>query len=204
MDNDLIDFGFKNHYGRLKHWKAIFEEWFLLLKRYCRSTSGKDAPFWYNERSNIGILSVAAYRCGFIALEEYQCTKGRGANKRNGRADLWIASDFLNTAESVEGKFAFISLTSKDIAVFVTKRIELAIKDVKKVNEESNKIALVFLSVYLQTNKMHEFELLFKNFKSEIKKVTYDVLAWCFPTEARYLKVTNKYYPGVFVVGRKV
>ena len=204
MDRDeIIDFGFKNHYRRLTHWKLLFEEWFLIIKRYCRMTEG-DAPYWYNERANIGILSIAASKCGWSALEEYQCAKGRGANKKRGRADLWIASGF-NTVENIEAKFAFISLASKNIDTYVKNKLNAAKRDASKVNESSDKIALVFLSVYLPIKKKDKLKDYFHSFKSKLEDyIDYDILAWCFPKEAKELLTNDKdyIYPGVFAIAK--
>jgi hypothetical protein len=205
MNKDIIDFGFKNHYGRLKHWKSLFEEWFLIVKRYCRIAEGDDAPYWYNERANTGILAVAASRCGWAVLEEYQCDKGKGANRKRGSADLWVSSG--SNTENIEAKFGFISLASKNIDTYVKNKIKTAKRDAHKVDESSDKIALVFLSAYLPVGKKDKLEDYFHSFKSKLEiLIDYDVLAWCFPAETRYLSTHNSkyFYPGVFVVVKKV
>jgi hypothetical protein len=75
----------KNRKG-LKHWEPLLEEWLLCIERYCRIWKGGDAPYIHKERANIGLLSAAAWRCGWIALEEFRHEKG-------GRSGIRIADD---------------------------------------------------------------------------------------------------------------
>ena len=60
----------------MQHWASLLEEWLLVNERYCRVMKGEDAPFIYNERAHVGLLAGAAWRCGRISLEEFQCKKG--------------------------------------------------------------------------------------------------------------------------------
>lgn len=104
----------------LGHWDALMEEWILSIERFSRITDG-DVPYWYNERANIGVLAAAAWRCGRIALEEFQYEKidvssdeetdETAQNKWNGRCDLWISND--RTAEIVEAKFKWLNMRSE-------------------------------------------------------------------------------------------
>ncbi len=52
---------------KLNHFKLLLEEWSLLIERYCRISEG-DAPYWYTERANIGLIAGAAWRCGWLSL----------------------------------------------------------------------------------------------------------------------------------------
>ena len=78
---------------RLSDWENIIEEWALLIDRYCRITKD-DAPYWYTERANIGVLAGACWRAGYVALEEFQFQKGYSNKpKWSGRADLWCENE---------------------------------------------------------------------------------------------------------------
>ena len=41
--------------------------WGRLQRQYLRETG--DLPYWYNERSNVGLLAAAGWRAGGISLE---------------------------------------------------------------------------------------------------------------------------------------
>ncbi|MBV9468897.1 MAG: hypothetical protein JOZ57_06590 [Abitibacteriaceae bacterium] len=71
-----IKSGFRVEHPALMGWETLLEEWVLLIERYCRLAPGK-APYWYSERSNVGLLAGAAWRCGWISLEEFQAEQAR-------------------------------------------------------------------------------------------------------------------------------
>ena len=73
--------------GRLAHWEELLEEWCLVHERYCRLVKD-DAIYWYGERPNIAAIAAAAWRCGWVALEEFSQSKGERRSRVSGRADL--------------------------------------------------------------------------------------------------------------------
>ena len=89
-----------NKTAPLQHWAFLLEEWILLLKRYCRFM-GDDAPYFYSERANIGVLAAAAWRAGWVALEEFGIRKH---TKQKGRADLWFWPIDQDKEEYIEAK----------------------------------------------------------------------------------------------------
>lgn len=142
----------KNRKG-LKHWDPLLEEWLLCIERYCRVAAGEDAPFIYTERANIGVLAGAAWRCGRMALEEFQYEKGyRNKKKWNGRADLYLASD--STEEMIEAKFGWLSLsTTRRVQDRIKATLNLAINDAKETKGQAGPscIAIAFLATWLPT-----------------------------------------------------
>ena len=73
----------------LSDWQHICEEWIVLGKRYCRMTAARENPFGYGELANVSMLAGAAWRCGYIALQEFQWDKNSETG-RSGRADLYL------------------------------------------------------------------------------------------------------------------
>lgn len=62
-----------------------------------------DLGWFYNERANIGFLAAAAWmQPGWVALEEYGQDKRWGAEKRVGRADLYIGAQLNGHFPDVE------------------------------------------------------------------------------------------------------
>ena len=117
------------------HWDALLEEWILSIERFSRITNG-DVPYWYNERANIGVLAAAAWRCGRIALEEFQYEKidvssngetdETAQNHWNGRCDLWISND--RSAEIVEAKFKWLNMRSEKMTEFAASCLDAAVR----------------------------------------------------------------------------
>jgi hypothetical protein len=70
--------------------KGLFEQWHKILAWF-EKEDPTDLPYWYLERSNVGHLALAAYEISGRPLQEFSMTKGRGADKWPGRADLYIS-----------------------------------------------------------------------------------------------------------------
>lgn len=188
----------------LKHWDALLEEWLLCIERYCRVTGGEDAPFVYTERANIGILAGAAWRCGWISLEEFQCPKGfKNKPKWNGRADLYLASGHME--EMIEAKFAWLSLRSPKNAPKKAKSVlASAIKAAKQTKGASSNlrcIAVAFLPVWLPSKSSDILEKHIEATIAELATAEFHAIAWCFPKEYRRIEDSlGNHMPGIIMV----
>lgn len=191
----------------LSHWNPIFEEWILSIERYCRIMKGEDAPYWYNERANIGLLAGASWRCGRIALEEFQKDKGyKNAKKKNGRSDLWIASE--DHEELIEAKFKWLSLKNKDPSKLIKKTIDIAVDDTKKArgnDTDTMGIAVGFFPVYIGEKNIGEVDRYISEFIEEVLSADYHAIGWSFPAETRnYLSSKKELLPGVIMIIRNI
>jgi len=79
----------------------LLKNWHNILTRYEKKT--RDLPYYYIEPTNIGFLSLAAYKSKAISIEEYSTSRGKGAERYAGRADLWIQDQSGKTYD-IEGK----------------------------------------------------------------------------------------------------
>lgn len=190
----------KNRKG-LKHWEPLLEEWLLCIERYCRVAAGEDAPFIYTERANIGVLAGAAWRCGRMALEEFQYQKGyRNREKWNGRADLYLASE--STEEMIEAKFGWLSLSTPTRAhARIASVLALAAKDAKRTkggHTGTSCIAVAFLPAWLPSKRSEALEAKIKATIECLPESGCHAVAWCFPKEYRRVESSaNNYTPGV-------
>jgi hypothetical protein len=192
----------------LSEWEGIIEEWFLLIDRFCRITKG-DAPYWYTERANIGLLAGACWRAGFIALEEFQYEKGYpNKPKWNGRVDLWCENE--KTSTLVEAKMKVISLNSKGVSNTLESILDIACKDAKKSKGgqgDLTALGMIFVPVYIPVKHKNgvdqKISAMVKEIKQEFKG---DMIFWHFPSVSRELigKSEKSYWPGLFVIARKV
>ena len=192
----------KNRKG-LKHWEALIEEWLLCIERYCRVAAGEDAPFIYTERANIGVLAGAAWRCGRMALEEFQYQKGyRNKEKWNGRADLYLASE--HSEEMIEAKFGWLSLSTTDrVQSRVNAVLNLATTDAKNTKGShagTSCIAVAFLPAWLPTKHPNKLEPKIQSAIECLPGANSHAVAWCFPKEYRRVESSlGNYTPGVIM-----
>src|SRR5213593_78577 len=76
--------------GSLPALNPILESWIAVQLEYGHAMENDDEAWWYRERTCVGFLSAAAWRCGGVTLEEWQTKKGSKEHARNGRCDLYI------------------------------------------------------------------------------------------------------------------
>lgn len=192
----------------LTYWIDIIEEWSLLIDRYCRTVED-DAPYWYTERANIGVLAGACWRAGFVALEEFQSEKGYSNRaKRPGRADLWFANGNVNTL--VEAKMKRVSLKSINMSSTLRPILKDAVNDAKKSKgsqKDLDAIGIAFAPVFI-TSKYEatideEISAMVEEMKREFRG---SMIFWHFPSASRTLKSsTEKYcWPGLFVIAQEI
>ena len=187
----------------LNHWHSLLEEWMLTIERYCRIMDGGDAPYFYNERANVGLLAGAAWRCGWVALEEFQSLKGyRNQKKTNGRIDLWLATE--RDEELVEAKYNLLSLNSIDMEKQVASTMLEAQKDAKRsggVYPDLNAIAIGFFPVYATLGRTDDIDEVIGDALDIFKGYDYHAMAWSFPRETRNIEYEgSRYIPGVIML----
>ena len=172
---------------RLRHWSSICEEWLLVNERYSRLTESGDEAFTCKERANIGLLAGAAWRCGRVALEEFQSTKLKNGVVKNGRVDLWLCNDG-GKEEFIEAKFKWLSLNSKDIIKVCAETLGNACDDAiatRCADENIVGVGVAFLAFYIKgTNEEVPIKEINKAIGVIKKSVSYDAIAWCFPEKA--------------------
>lgn len=182
---------------------ALLKSWHKILKVYEENI--RDLPYYYIEPTNIGFLSLAAYRIGAISIEEYSTFRGKGAKRYSGRADLWIQSKGGITHD-IEGKKDWIALNSKNVATKINSLLKKSKDNINNLSEKSNcSIALVFLIPYFSKDKESDLRPFIKQMLN-IKSHNGDFAAVHFCDEQiwREMEVKGKFYPGIAVVGKYV
>jgi hypothetical protein len=200
--------------GKLRHWSGMIEEWLLNIERYGRVTDG-DVPYWYNERANVSVLAGAAWRCGWVALEEFQTEKQEpvpeegdviDAKRWKGRCDLFICSD--RRSDTIEAKFKWLSLNSKDIEGQSSQLLDKALSDAHNTScgENIYAVGVAFIPFYIKESALfRDIDEQIDEALDEMKKTGADLIAWCFPEFMRD-KVSEKGYihPGVVMLAKLV
>ncbi|MCX6894884.1 MAG: hypothetical protein NTZ16_05160 [Verrucomicrobia bacterium] len=132
-----------------------------------------DCTFWYRERTHIGLLAAAVWLAGGIALEEF-VTKKMG---KHGRGDLWIRTQkpkfSKDEAYWCEAKWDWIDLkhdNPESPMKKIRKSLESAIKDVRGVSSEYNRIAISFYGLGVKKSERKEGGKRLQNLFKEISK----------------------------------
>jgi len=192
----------------MSHWEPLLEEWLVAIERFCRVTNGNDAPYWYNERANVGILAGAAWRCGRVALEEFQYEKGyKNKPKWLGRADLWLASD--SHEELIEAKFGWCSLKSNNgVMNKAQKVLDSAAKDAcvsRKGDQDIVAIGVAFVPFFAKKRESKNLNALIEAAITDARMCNCHALAWCFPKHTRDAVSENgNFLPGIVLLANNV
>jgi hypothetical protein len=192
----------------LSHWEALLEEWLLVNERYCRMMNGEDAAFFYTERACVGTLAAAAWRCGRIALEEFQYEKSeRKLPAWLGRADLYIANDDIE--EYVEAEYKWLTPNLRYIASSCKKVLADAVQNAeisRGKDKESTFIGAAFVPVYaLPKYESNLNEIIEEAVRHLQDSNDFHALAWCFPVELRNFKNDHgNFTPGVFFLAKNI
>jgi hypothetical protein len=128
--------------GLASDWDSWLREADRLYGRYLDEIDA--SPFEFNEVSAVGFLTVAAARCDFLTLNEYEISKSNKLDRRKkaaGRADLWISGK--DRTYSFEFKRAWYAATIKNLEATMSR----ARGDISAVHRsESNYAAGVVLA----------------------------------------------------------
>ncbi len=195
--------GYTIHHESLAPWGPIFEDWTLLVQKYCRKVAG-DAPYYYNERANVGLLAAAIARCNWPALEEFPNEKKVRSSRSDGRVDLFAhisGSEFW-----IEAKQGWINLGGRLALENSLKAIDEAVADIKRCEVEAVcKLGIAFLVPHILRRKAQHIDAQLEEYLNRLGKEQLDAFAWCFPEETKMLEGGNGYiYPGVVLAKKRV
>ena len=196
----------------LDHWSPMIEEWLLLVERYARVTNGKDAPFLHKELANVSVLAAAAFKAGWVAIQETTIDKSDGfGDTYKGRADLLLISGRSNRHDQIEAKYdrsIYPGNKSTEIGSEINSAFDAALRDSLDVCEEEG-IGLVFWNIRTPVDpRTRKFESVFVKLISQRIEDSKGVVAWCFPQCMRnYSKQSPRekvyFRPGVIMIAER-
>ncbi len=192
--------GMKFQGKRLRHWDIMLKAWQSLITRYCDSMENDDVPYYHTERANIGVLSGAAWKAGWLTLEEFGARK-RG--KLRGSCDLYIYPIDRGIGEYIEAKLVW-SIEKAESG------LSEALKDTRKLLDPKHEDALRVGVVFVCPSIHEKFASKVDNHIERILQVTYkvphDALSWSFPASAREFKGGGRFekiiYPGILLIAK--
>ncbi len=199
---------------KYKNWTGVFEEYTNFTDRYIRvyldqyDEGGGDAPYWNNERTNIGMLAASCWANGWVALEEFSTEKTKeDRSNGTGRCDLWVSSQNGKENFAIEAKKGDSSLASKDLISNLKKILESACADAENLREEEGDIRLgvAFMHLYLVKSKLDQTLELVNNTISEIEKYSGNVdFTYVYLKDNGVTSDSGSIIPGVIIVGRSI
>jgi hypothetical protein len=201
----------------LDPWHCVLERWAGIVHRYVegyvRDGHLTDAPYWYNERANLGALLGAVWKVdGSMVLEEYKVIRRNGVDASApgtwGRADAWFRVG--GREYDVEAKIVWpwtAEAVGKGLAAALDAGCAQALSS--EHGDESQRVSITFVVPSTAPTKAKDLDGTLRDMAGAIKSRTdVDLFAWCFPKLARNLtsrlegKSYGRIFPGVFLVGR--
>jgi hypothetical protein len=191
--------------GPLPNFKPILENWCKIVVSWCERNEWEDVPWWYGERSSLGLFALAAWEVGAAPLEEYSTEKGMGRGRWTGRGDLLISiteKDYI-----IEAKQKWISISSRATKgkIKLDDTVLYVRDEVRHSTEFRGKRAgLVFAVPYLPKSEKEFIDERIGEFVDMLRNRDDRAVAWVFPEEARnkFLGDDGYLYPGIAVLIR--
>lgn len=155
--------------------------WGHMVKEYC-AAHDDDAPYWYNERANVGMLHAAAWASGCVGVEEYSSVKeDADGNEWQGRRDLYILNRAAGKAACVEAKQGWV--TPGVAETTITNVMDSATRDAHTIQRGIYRAAATFYTVKLPPGSDEEAERGRLLARLRSMKPNIHLLAWSFPAE---------------------
>ena len=201
--------------SRLKSLRPVFKKWISVNRQYCEEMSWQDCGWWANERTSTGILAIAAWQAGGIALEEFVTKKVRKKKSkkqkhRSGRCDLLFTTRSEQFA--CEMKQVFPRLTKKntnDISK-IKQQFDFACEDARLLfSEEGRRLGVCFVTPRFPESQIEEMKKSLGEFLECLKEKlagSYDAIAWYFPKKATKMKWkdNDRTYPGIIILAKEI
>jgi len=192
----------------LSHWQKLLREWCRIHERYCRRVPG-DAIYWNIERSNLAALAAAAWRSGWVALEEFPQPKRTKRVHFDGRADLFLKSP--SSEDYVEAKMSWLTtrVSAAKAVAAIDRDVQRACSDASSLRIAASggiRVGVVFAVPYIPRQAELSLER-FDDFFDAISDAQFDAVAWCFPKCARQLtwdEPRANVHPGVILLAKAV
>lgn len=199
------------------HWEVLLVEWMAAMQKY--HLVADDLPYWHNERANVSILAAAAWRCGYVALEEFPDNKRNKKSEtdndderdRLGRVDLWIGRPGDQNGELIEAKLHWLhKSTSSTIRSELQTGLNTAIDDARRTKTGKGPTLGVtfFVPSFVadNNNPPADMERRLLEMIEHVEGMKASAKAWYFPEKFRQIQFTEneRFYPGVILLAKRV
>ncbi len=193
-------------------WRPALDAWARLMDAYIAIHDDDPAPFAYNERTNVGLLSGGILRASAdaVTLEEYAVGKESG----KGRADLWaIVGDYSYLVEAKHGWsscqngkpfFDEVNLSSESGNRTLREVLDLALAKARTYDDDPDfHVAAAFVVPYITAGQATGFEDAWEDVVAgELGAGPHSGLVAWYRQDERDVDVDGDFnrYPGVVLV----
>ncbi|MGY2236996.1 hypothetical protein ACW9ID_18385 [Pseudomonas gingeri] len=176
---------------KLEFLRPALERWFDCIDRYNQVLGDGQAPYWFNERANLGLLSAAAWAAEMVTLEHFQTKKQAEEDDRNGRCDLHIATSEASAYIRANQRWPRFNNLNLMPALLD------AVGDARKVSHPHHlKLGCLFVSPYKPQQSPSPEDL--QDMVDDLQKANSCAVAWYFPYPYRKLhNEAGHYHPGI-------
>jgi len=179
---------------KLEFLRPVLERWFECIDRYIQVHGDNESPYWFDERANLGLLSAAAWMSEMVTLEQTPTKKQQEDGDRNGRADLYIATNEERVYIQATQRWPRVNDLN------LTQALLDAVSDARKISYASDlKLGCLFVAPHKPQHSATPEEL--QDMVDDLQKEHTCAVAWYFPYP--YHKLRNEagnYHPGVAVL----
>ncbi len=167
-------------------------------------------PWCYNERTSMGLLAGALWRCEELTLEEFGFDKIFREQRRlirySGRGDLWFSvGDTSFYAEAKQRRPRLGGVKSSSMAM--NEYLGRACQDAKRLRAgpENIRLGLLFYVPWIQSSKEDQVEQLLDRLLDQAHQTQCIARAWVFPDWARRsLEGEDYLHPGILLLIRRL
>jgi hypothetical protein len=177
--------------ARLEFLRPALERWVTCIDRFNQILGDAEAPYWHGAQANLSLLSTAAWQAELVTLQHHQSKKQRDEGEREGRCDLYIASQ--DEAAYLQASQRWPRIGRLDLNNALQESVAVA----RYVAAPSQlKIAALFASPWKAGQHASPEEL--QDLVEDLQKHTACAVAWYFPYAYRKLhNEAGQYHPGI-------
>ncbi|RON49673.1 hypothetical protein [Pseudomonas frederiksbergensis] len=179
---------------KLEFLRPLLERWFDCIDRYNAVRGDNDAPYWFDENANRGLLSAAAWMAEMVTLQQTPTRKQTEEGERNARADLFIASSEERAWLQTSQRWPRVN------SLNLTQALADITSDAKRISYASDlKLGCLFVAPQKAQQSATPEEL--QDMVDDLQKEHTCAVAWYFPYAYRKLRnESGNYHPGIAVL----
>ena len=197
------DYGVVCRHDKLEWLVPVLRRWGHFIDDYCACHPG-DAPYFYSEWTNVGILAAAAWGPGGGSVQEYACRRGTGEDSVGGRADLYLYGPHHGATVEAKQLWGHSRLNGSHVNECFVAGTRQAI-----TNRDSDMaVAAVFLTVKVRTgsDRLADARAVTRACRDAVRAMENSAAhawAWAFPPTKRMFVETERasdktfYWPGI-------
>lgn len=179
---------------KLEFLRPVLERWFDCIDRFNAVRGDNEAPYWHDEKANLGALSAAAWMAEMVTLQHTPTRKQVEEGERNARADLLVASS--ETRAYLQATQRWPKVNSLNL----TQALADITSEAKRISYASDlKLGCLFVAPQKAQHSATPEEL--QDMVDDLQKELTCAVAWYFPYAYRKLRnEAGHYHPGVAIL----